>query len=222
MRPTIEEIMQEVSLPPMMNAGKQPKALTRKAAANTVTEYAERISTNWHNTTASIMKVAADCYSAKIKLSSSEKRDLIELLPFGEAMFSKLASIGGDKKLNDNLTLLPPSISSLDLIRKFTPEAFEAAKTEKVLRPDVTRDEIEDWTRRKADAPARTKVSEPELPLALYCIYPEQLLDAEQHAKVWDAVVEMAESQGMKAANFTGENLISQIKAFFSKTDLAA
>lgn len=219
---TIAEIMQEASLPPMVNAGKQPKAAMRKTAGRTVIEYAERISVNWHNTTASIMKVAADCYSAKTELSSFEKHDLIERLPFGESMFSKLASIGGDKKLSENQRLLPPSISTIDLIRKLSPEQFETAKIEKVLKPNVTRDEIEEWTRSKADNPARTKASGPEMPLALYCIYPEQLLDAEQHAKVWGTVLQMAESHGMKAANFTGENLISQIKAFFSKMVVAA
>lgn len=219
---SIAEIMQESSRPLMVKAGKEPKAAVRKAAGKSVVEYAERISVNWHNTTASIMKVAADCYSAKTELSSSEKQDLLERLPFGGSMFSKLASIGGDKKLSENQKLLPPSISTIDLIRKLSPEQFETAKIEKVLKPNVTRDEIEEWTRSKADSPARTKDSDPELPSALYCIYPEQLLDAEQHAALWGTVVERAESHGMKAAHFTGENLISQLKAFFTKKVLAA
>jgi hypothetical protein len=215
------EVMQEALLHPMVKAGRQPKAGMKKASGTTVTEYAERISTNWQNTTASIMKVATDCYSAKAELSLSEKHDLIGRLPFGESMFSKLASMGGDKRLRENQKLLPPSISTIDLIRKLSDEEFETAKTEKVLKPGVTRDEIEEWTRSKKDKPARSKISDPELPLALYCIYAEQLLDAEQHAKVWSAVVEMAESQGLKAATFTGENLITQLKAFFSNKVVA-
>lgn len=149
-------------------------------------------------------------------------------------MFSKLASIGKDTRLYEHQKLLPPSISTIDLIRKLSPKRFETAKTENVLRPDVTRDEIEEWTRSRQDKPdqsidrdleippARSIASAPEFPLALYCVYPEQLLDAEQHAKVWGAVVEMAEGQGLKAASFTGENLITQLKAFFSKKVVAA
>jgi hypothetical protein len=32
----------------------------------------------------------------------------------------------------------------------------------------------------------------------------------------------MAESQGLKAASFTGENLIAELKAFFSRKAVAA
>jgi hypothetical protein len=222
MRPTVDEILTEASRHPLVKASKHPKATLKAAPGKTVIEYAERISTNWHNTTASIIKVAADCYSARTNLSVSEKRDLIERLPFGESMFSKLASIGEDKRLQEHQKLLPPSISTIDLLRKLTPEQFEIAKDEKVVRPDVTRDEIVEWKQRNGEKQNRPSVNHPEFPLALYCIYPEQLQDAEQHAKVWSAVVEMAESQGLKAANFTGENLIGQIKGFFSKKVVAA
>lgn len=192
-------------------------ASTEKGSGQKVTEYAERISANWQNTVASILKVAADCFAAKNAFSPSEKRELIDRLPFGESMFSKLASIGADSRLSEHQKLLPPSISTMDLIRKLSDEQFEAAVTEGALKPDATRDEFQAWTEGMADRPTRSKSSDLELPLALYCVYPEELLDAEQHTQVRNAVVEMADNQGLKAAIFTGENLIAQLKAFFGR-----
>jgi hypothetical protein len=212
------QILEEALSNPKGKASKLPKTILAKAGEEKIAQYAKRISAKWHSTTASIMMVAEECYSAREELEdASEKRDLIRRLPFGESMFSKLASIGGDKRLKENQALLSPSISTIDLIRKLPDDKFELAKKEKVL--GVTRDEMEEWIRSKTEKPARRQISAPELPSALYCVYPEQLLDAEQHAKVWSAVIEMAESQGLKAARFTGENLVNQIKTFFVKKD---
>lgn len=214
------QVLQKSLSGPLAKASKQLKASTVGVQNEKVAQYAERISANWQNHLASIFKVAADCFAANHELSVLEKHALIERLPFGASMFSKLASIGGDTRLKKNQTLLPPSISTLDLIRKLSDEQFEAAKAERVLKPDVTRDQMEEWKRSKTKKPVRRQISAPELPSALYCVYPEQLLEVEQHAKVWSAVVQMAESQGLKAAAFTGENLINQIKAFFVKKDV--
>lgn len=211
------QIVQEALSHPIVKGGKHPKAGIAKAGEAKVAQYAERISANWHSSTASIMKVADDCYSAREELCTSEKHDLIKRLPFGESVFSKLASIGGDKRLKANQTLLSPSISTIDLIRKH--EQFELAKAEKVL--GLTRDQVKEWIQTKATRPVQRPISTSELPLALYCIYPKQLLDAEQHAKAWSAVLEMAESQGLEAAHFTGENIIGQLKAHFTKTAVA-
>jgi hypothetical protein len=208
---------------PDADEGKRTKTpSTETGSGQKVTEYAERISANWQKSTDSILQVAADCAAARNELTAPEKRELMERLPFGESMFSKLASIGNDTRLYEHKKLMPPSISTMYQIQELSDEQFETAKTEKVLRPDVTRDKVQEWTLGKTDKPARSKLNDLELPLALYCVYPEQLLDAEQHARVWGAVVEMAESQGLKAASFTGESLIAQLKAFFSKKVVAA
>jgi hypothetical protein len=211
------QIVQEALSHPMVEAGKVPKTSNAKAGEGKVAQYAERISAKWYRTTATIFEVSTDCFAAREELSVLERHALIERLPFGASMFSKLASIGGDDRLKKNQKLLPPSISTIDLFRKLSDEQFENAKTEKMLRPDATRDQVEEWKRSKTKKTVRRQVTAPELPSALYCVYPEQLLDAEQHAKLWSAVVEMAESQGLKAATFTGENLIGQIKTFFVK-----
>ncbi|MGZ4862189.1 MAG: hypothetical protein ACXV2E_05345 [Halobacteriota archaeon] len=203
--------MQEALPSPMTQVNRPTKtASLEKASGQKVTEYAERISANWQKSTDAILKVAADCAAAKNDLTRSEKRDLFERLPFGESMFSKLASIGNDTRLFEHKELMPPSISTMYQIHELSDEQFETAKTEKVLRPDVTRDKVQEWTLGKTDKPARNK-------LALYCVYPEKLLDAELHVQVRDAVIDMAEGQGLKAAIFTGENLIAQLKAFFAE-----
>jgi hypothetical protein len=202
---------------PDADEGKRTKTPSTEKGSGRVIEYAERISENWQNSIACILKVATDCAAAKNNFPLSEKRELIERLPFGESMFSKLASIGEDSRLYEHQEFLPPSISTLHLIRRLSDEQFQAAKAEKILRTDVTRDKFQKWTLEKADKPARIRSSEPEFPLALYCVYPEELLVAEQHIHVRSAVVEMAENQGLKVAIFTGENLIAELKAFFSK-----
>jgi hypothetical protein len=187
-----------------------------KVSGQRVGEFAERISENWRNTVESIMKVAADCATAKENFTRSEKLELLELLPFGETMFSKLASIGGDRRLKEHQKLLPPSISTMYLIQNMSDEKLEAAVMEGVLRPDVTRKAFEDWTRVKDVRPVRSTPSL-ELPLALYCLYSEKLLRAEQHVQVENAVISLADGQGMKAAIFTGESLLAQLKAFFGE-----
>src|SRR2546423_1308203 len=93
------QIVQEAVSHPMVKAGKQPKASIAKAGEGKVAQYAERISANWHSTTANIFKVSSDCFAAKEELSVMERHALIERLPFGASMFSKLASIGGDNRL---------------------------------------------------------------------------------------------------------------------------
>lgn len=221
MIPTVDEILSEASKHPIVKNSKHPKVSLKGGAGKTVIEYAERISANWHKSTDNIMKVADDCYSAREEFKDfpTDKHDLIKRLPFGDSEFSKLASIGGDKRLKANQTLLSPSISTIDLIRKLPDEKFELAKKEKVF--GLTRDQVKEWIRSKTRKHAQRPSSAAELPLALYCIYPKQLLDPQQHAKVWSVVVEMAESQGLEAAHFTGENIIGQLKAHFTNKAVA-
>jgi hypothetical protein len=108
------------------------------------------------------------------------------------------------------------------LIQELSDEQFQAAVTAKALRPEVTRDQFKTWTLEKTDKPARNKSSNLELPLALYCVYSKKLLRGEQHVQVQNTFVSMARDVGAKAVIFTGENLIAQLKAFFSKQEGAA
>src|SRR6266480_8165842 len=164
------------AMQPALDSMAKPERRTKVATKGTgqkVAEYAERISGNWQKAVGSIFKVAADCAAAKNELTRSERLELLERLPFGESMFSKLASIGADNRLNEHQELLPPSISTLYLIQNMSNEQLEAAVTEGALRPDVTRDDLEEWTRGKNDRPARSKSSDLELPAGLYCVYSE-------------------------------------------------
>jgi hypothetical protein len=117
---------------PLKGEGQTSK---RSASGQKVAEYAERISQGWQKTVGSIWSVAEDCFVAKNDFTASEKRDLIARLPFGESMFSKLASIGGDKRLKEHRELLPPSISTMDLLRKMSDEKFEIVRTKGLLKP---------------------------------------------------------------------------------------
>jgi hypothetical protein len=152
-----------LAVPDADEGNRTKTASTEKGSGQKVTEYAKRISANWQKSTDAILKVAADCAAAKNDLTRSEKRDLFERLPFGESMFSKLASIGNDTRLYEHKELMPPSISTMCQIQELSHEQFETAKTEKVLRPDVTRDQVQEWTLGKTDKPARIKSNDLKL-----------------------------------------------------------
>src|SRR3979490_2850830 len=63
-----------------------------------VSDLADRIHSNWRKSVDGILEVAVACAEANSTLSSSEKKDLFELLPSSQSMFSKLASIGADER----------------------------------------------------------------------------------------------------------------------------
>jgi hypothetical protein len=216
---TTTDVIKEVLLNPVTKAERPTKtASQKKVSGQKVAAYAESISQAWQKSTDCILRVAAHCAAAKNELSRSEKQELIERLPFGEVMFSKLANIGDDSRLNKHQELLPPSISTLYLIQNLSDEQLEAAVTEQILRPDVTRSEVEEWKLGKTDTPpARNKSNDLERPFALYCVYSETPLHEEKHRQMQNVVVSIAEDEGLKVAIFTGEKLVAQLKAFFSK-----
>ena len=199
---------------PLKGEGQNQAASKKNASERKVSDYAKRISENWRKSVGSIWSVAEDCLVAKNEFTASEKQDLIARLPFGESMFSKLASIGGDKRLKAHRDILPPSISTMDILRKLSDAQFEIARTKGLV--GATREDVKQWTRGNNEKSARKTSRDLELPLALYCVYPEKLLDEDQHKQINRAIVSMAESEGLKAAVFTGENLIAQLKDFFS------
>lgn len=147
---------------PLKGAGHTSK---RSASEQKVAEYAERISQGWQKTVGSIWNVAEDCFFAKKDFTASEKRDLIARLPFGESMFSKLASIGGDKRLKEHRDTLPPSISTMDILRKLSDEQFEIARTKGLV--GATREDVKRWTQGNNEKSARKTSRDLELPVAL-------------------------------------------------------
>ncbi len=109
-----------------------------------VDHFAASISAGWQKTTESIIAVAKLCAEAADKLSVEEKRYLVARLPFGESAFSKLSSIGKDKRLTEPnvVKLLPPSYSTIYEATHLTDDRLKAALNSNLLRPDASRAQI--------------------------------------------------------------------------------
>lgn len=141
---TMTDVVASVATKPVAKLKGTINPTTGQPSGDKVAAFADRISSNWQDTLDGIIRVAADCAAAKNELSRSEKRDLLERLPFGESMFSKLAAIGDDRRLMKHQEPLPPSISTLYVLHKLSDEQFEAAVTEGTLKPDVTREDLQE------------------------------------------------------------------------------
>jgi hypothetical protein len=85
--------------------------------------------------------VAKLCAEADRQLSRSQKRFLLEELPFHRSIFSKLAKIGRTEHLYDAEVLprLPASYSTIHELSKLKPRAFKAALDGGIVRPDMHR-----------------------------------------------------------------------------------
>jgi archaellum component FlaC len=107
-------------------------------------DYRLRIEANWQKITTSIVAVAKACAEANDTLSASEKKMLLEQLPFGQAVFSKLAAIGNDKRLHKSQILksLPPSYSIIYEVTHLGDKELNAAVAHKTITPSASRSEI--------------------------------------------------------------------------------
>ena len=103
-----------------------------------------RIESNWQKITRSIIEVAKACAEANEALSSPEKKVLLDQLSFGEAVFSKLAAIGNDKRLHrpQILKSLPASYSVIYEVTHLGDKELNAAVADKTITPSVSRSEI--------------------------------------------------------------------------------
>jgi hypothetical protein len=124
--------------------------------ATLIRGYAARIGDGWRRVTQGVMEVARDCFSAS-KLTVSQKKELVQQLPFKEPTFSKLGRIGKDTRLHaPNVEpLLPPHYSIVYLLTKLTDDELEAAVKECVINPDMKRAELQKWlsSRRRRHVP---------------------------------------------------------------------
>jgi hypothetical protein len=190
-----------------------------------VAGYATRINHHWRRTVEGILSVAKDCAAAKRELTDTEKQELYKRLPFGKSMFSKLATIGENDRLFEHRELLPASISTLYMLCGLSNERFELAIAEGVVRPDMTRDELEAWiteeepkaaATKKKDEPKATTFKKVRVPARLYCLIADEMPSDEQHLQYENQLVRWAEEQGMKAHVFTGENLASEFRDYLN------
>jgi hypothetical protein len=112
-----------------------------------VEHLAAEITEYWMTSVTSILMVCKLCAEVAGKLDPLQRRELIDRLPFKESMFSKLASIGKNQALLDvNVQMhLPASWSIIYQLKDLTHEEAQRAISAKVLTPETTRAELNNW-----------------------------------------------------------------------------
>jgi capsule polysaccharide modification protein KpsS len=87
------------------------------------------------------MQIGRLCAEANTHLTTAQKRQLIEALPFGDTAFSKFAQIGADIRLYAPhiQRLLPVHYTTTYAVTLLTDEELKQAIADNVLHPDMTR-----------------------------------------------------------------------------------
>jgi hypothetical protein len=124
------------------------KDLAVVAETSLVESYAVRIDDGWRRLTQGVMKVAQLCFEASERLTATQKKELVQQLPFKQAAFSKLSQIGKDTRLHapEVVRLLPPHYSIVYLLTKLTDDKLESAVNEGVINPDMKRADLQKWS----------------------------------------------------------------------------
>lgn len=117
--------------------------------APAVSSYANRIGASWRQAVQDVMEVARLCAEASARLTAAQKSELMAHLPFRWATFSKLAQIGADTRLNapEIQRLLPPHYTTMYAVTLLKDEELKQAIAERVLHPDMKREELQKWHR---------------------------------------------------------------------------
>jgi hypothetical protein len=133
------------------------------AEASPVGGYATRIGDGWRRATQGVMDVARVCFEASERLTVSQKKELVQQLPFKEPTFSKLGRIGKDTRLHapELERLLPPHYSIVYLLTKLADDELEAAVKEDMINPDMKRADLQKWlsSRRRAHVPEASRAA---------------------------------------------------------------
>jgi hypothetical protein len=124
---------------------------------SSVDEYAAAIRQGWQKVTASIFEVAQVCSKADLYLTTSDKKRLFKAIQMKPSTFSKLVRIARDKRLTDEgvKTLLPPSYSTIYELTRLGDSEMENAVAANLLNPDVRREDVIAWRKRKGPVPKR-------------------------------------------------------------------
>ena len=132
-----------------------------------IRQYATLISTEWRKATASILAVAKICAEANKILTPNDKKNLFKELPFKQSVFSKLATIGEDKRLTNSsfVEMLPPNYSTIYEIAQLTDDKLREAVSSKLINPRSTRANIIAFSQRKTGIPQKPgEVADGSLP----------------------------------------------------------
>ena len=114
---------------------------------SSVADYVTAIQVNWQRGVDAFMSIARLCAEANARLTTAQKLELIQVLPFGQTTFSKFVQIGTDTRLNapDIKRLLPPHYTMLYAVTLLTDEELKQSIAENVIHPDMKRDDLQKW-----------------------------------------------------------------------------
>lgn len=108
---------------------------------SSVSTYASAINDHWQRGVDAFMNIARVCADANARLTTAQKRELIQALPFGDTAFSKFVQIGIDTRLYapDMQRRLPPYYTTTYAVTLLTDEELKQAIAENVIYPDMKR-----------------------------------------------------------------------------------
>ena len=130
---------------------KKTNTLT-KAKKDPVQHFADQIISEWRKSADSILAMSIACAEADEALVLPlQKKQLLEMLPFSPPVLSKLVKIGNDRRLHQKpiAALLPPNYSIIYPLTGLKDESLELARTEDVIKPQMTRASLSKWMNEK-------------------------------------------------------------------------
>jgi hypothetical protein len=149
------------------------------SGAPSVATYVSAINGECQRGVDAFMNAARLCAEAAARLTTAQKRELIQALPFGGTAFSKYAQIGADIRLygHDIQCLLPPHYTTTYAVTLLTDEELKRAIAEKVIYPDMKRNQLQRWLNRyreKIEAGPSSKEGDGDSAVASAPIAPTQ------------------------------------------------
>jgi hypothetical protein len=128
---------------------------TRESEVSSVSTYASAINGHWQRGVDAFMHIARLCAEASARLTTAQKKELIQALPFGDTAFSKFAQIGNDTRLHtpEMQRLLPPHYTTTYAVTLLTDEELKRAIAENVIYPDMKREELQRWRNSHRELP---------------------------------------------------------------------
>jgi hypothetical protein len=113
----------------------------------TVNHFVRVIGENCHKALEALLNIGRACARADKVLSGDEKRELLGQLNMNAPTFSKWVKIGNDARLRAETLQeqLPPRQTILYSIACLTEADFRAALSQRIIRPDMRRDDLKRW-----------------------------------------------------------------------------
>ncbi len=133
--------------PPKKFTGEQLTPKEPLGLSDNVREHVQSICKAHKDGVEACLNIATACANADKELRRGERTKLLEHIPLTYQMFTKYVRIGKDKRLFEPgmQEKLPPSLSTLYLMRQLTDEQFEQGFENKILGPKCTRQEVQKY-----------------------------------------------------------------------------